>query len=172
MELPIKAEYSGEPFKGIFYKINESMNVTNAHDSKIVEIIPSDKICKNFSKIIEKDFKSHWFSYMPNPWLAINFLNRKVIVEGYSIRSYSGQKGYAHLKSWDVEVSNNQEEWKVIDSVRDCEEMNNEKAEVYFPVKEKVSEAYQYVRFRMVGQSWSGADFMVLRGIELFGIVE
>ena len=154
---------------GIFHEMIKRCGNQNPHNLKLIQIIPSDSICDTYPHVIEENFKSHWFTYVPDPSLTFDFKDYSVLLNGYSLTTYSGGTGYAHLKSWDLEGSDDNKEWTVIHSVRDSDLLNGEKRSAYFPLRSEKS--FRYIRLHMIGKSWSGADFMVVRGIEFYGSV-
>ena len=156
-------------FNGIFREMIKRCNNQNPHNLKLIQIIPSDSICTTYPQVIEDGFKSHWFTYVPDPSLTFDFKNYKILVKGYSLRTYSGGPNNGHLKSWDLEGSDDNKDWKIIHSVRDSDALNDAKKESYWKVEN--SQKFRYIRLHMIGKSWSGADFMVLRGIEFFGSI-
>ena len=168
----IKIDFDGKnPFNGIFAEMTRRCNGKNPHEKGKIKIIPSDNICNTYSHTIEDGFKSHWFTFVANPFLKFDFKENKVKINGYSLRTYSGEAGCAHLKSWDVEGSNDDKSWEIIQSIRDNEQLNDSKREAFWSITEN-DKSYRYIRIKMVGKSWANADFMVIRNIELFGSVE
>ena len=166
----INVTFGEDPFNGIFHEMIKRCENKNPHNLKLIEIIPSDSICDTYPHVIEGNFKSHWFTYVPDPSLTFDFKDYSVKINGYSIGTYSGGPGYAHLKSWDLEGSNDKENWAIIQSIRDSDNLNDAKKVAYFKVENETP--FRYIRLHMIGKSWSGADFMVIRNIEFFGSVQ
>lgn len=163
----ITADHKDNNFEGIFFSMSQILNNKNPANLNIIKIIPSDTINVNYTHVIEKGYKSHWFSFRSNPWLKFDFNNIKVKISGYSLKTYSGGENYAHLKSWDLEASNDDQNWISLHSMRHTTDINSDSAEMYYDV---VSDTfYIYLRIKMIGPSWAGSDFMVIRNFEIFG---
>jgi hypothetical protein len=109
----------------------------------------------------------HWFSFHPNPWISFDFSPRSVAVGAYSLRTYSGAANCGHLKSWALEGSNDSLEWTEVDSQTDSAALNGSSFVGVFRCAG--GRPFQVVRLRLTGPNHAGSDFLVLRGIELFG---
>lgn len=157
---------------GIFAALFE-MNQKNPADAGLVRVIPSDAVCTNpVANIVTKDWRQHWFSFHPNPFLLFDFSPRKVVLSAYLLQTYSGAEGFAHMKSWVLEGSCGDNDFEIIDQVTDSTQLNACDARAVFPINQS-SQPYERVRIRMVGTSHAGSDFMVVRRVEFFGqIVE
>lgn len=155
---------------GIFAALLKSSG-KNPVEAGLVKVIPSDNVCCNpVANIVTGNWKQHWFSFHPNPFLVFDFSPQKVSVVGYWLRTYSGGEGYAHMKSWVLEGSADGGEFEVIDRVEGCADLNRCDASRVFELSRE-TRPYDKIRIRMTGPSHAGSDFMVVRGIEFFGKV-
>ncbi|EAY08444.1 F5/8 type C domain containing protein [Trichomonas vaginalis G3] len=163
----ISAPHQDDDFKGIFSHIFNLTGGKNPSDLNLISIIPSDTINSNVAHIIESNFRSHWFSFRENPWVTIDFKEVSVKLSGYTLKTYSGGENYGHMRSWDLEVSNDNTNWINIHSVRDSNDLNADSVHKYYDVTS--DDYFRFVRLKMFGRNGAGSDFMVVRCIELFG---
>lgn len=157
--------YSGKPFEGIFNKIKSEKGIDEL--KKLVKIIPSDTICSNFSNIIDCKFRQHWFSFFPNPWIMFDFGEKRIKISDYSLKTYSGDPGCGHMKSWKMEGSNDANKFEKIDEVIDSDLLNSPSAEQTFNCN--CEKFYKYIKLSLIGMNHAGSDFLVIRSIEFFG---
>jgi hypothetical protein len=155
-----------DPADGIFHRLN-AIAKGNPASANLVKVIPSDQICDAFANVIMPNWRQHWFSFHPNPFITFDFRPRSVRVLRYSLRTYSGGVGYGHLRSWVLEGSNDAQAFLVLDDRRDCDALNGNGLEAVFQIEHP--EPFQVLRLRLTGPNHAGSDFLVLRGIEFCG---
>ena len=158
---------SVEGSQGIFCELFKRTG-KNPVEAGLVKVIPSDEVCNNVGNIILENWKQHWFSFHPNPFVVFDFSPQKVVISSYFLKTYSGGPNCGHLKSWILEGSNDGSDFAEIAVVNDCHKLNSSAAEATFSIDKEVP-AYQQIRLRMVGLNHAGSDFMVIRRIEFFG---
>jgi hypothetical protein len=106
----------------------------------------------------------------PNQWLAYDFKERKVRITHYAIRSrFDGWVNSNNLKSWVIEVSQDGNDWTIVDEKQDNNDLNGTNLVKAYELKEEV-EARQ-VRLRQTGPAHSGKYFLAISGFEVFGTV-
>lgn len=164
----IEVPYTGKPFEGVFNSIKSNGGIDEL--KKEVKVIPSDEICMNYDNIIDNNFKQHWFSFYPNPWIKFDFGKKRINVTNYSLRTYSGDPGCGHLKSWVLEGSNDNINFEKIDEVLESDFLNSPSAEHTFNCDCK--EYYKLLRLSLIGRNHAGSDFLVIRSIEFFGSLQ
>lgn len=158
-----------KPFEGIFSNMFLQCGNKNPCESGLVKVIPSDQICNNCQNIITPNWKQHWFSFFgPNPFVKFDFVNLKVLLTAYSLKTYSGQEGYGHLQSWIIQGSNDDENYERIDEKINSNDLNSNCAFHTYKIEEKV-QPYRFIKITMTGKNHAGTDFMVIRNIEFFG---
>lgn len=57
-------------------------------------------------------------------WIEFDFIDKKVALTGYSIRSSGGPADNEHAASWKIIASNDQETWVTIDEKQRNEDLN------------------------------------------------
>lgn len=164
----LKKSFEGDLLDGLFNELLLINNNNSITDSNLIKLIPSDNICNLVNNIVKRDFKSHWFTFYPNPYLMIDFLNFRINVESYVLGTYSGSKDYGHLRSWKLLSSNDNTNWDELHIVNDSNDMNNDSAIVHFKIQPNKN-YYKYIKIEMMGRNWANIDIMCLRHIEFFG---
>ena len=101
-------------------------------------------------------------------WIEINFKEKKVKINGYSLRTYGyGYNGY-NLKNWVIEGSKDKNQWIEIDKKENNFDLNGSYLEHYFPIS-KLTDAFQYIRLRSIGLNHYGNNHIILTKLELYG---
>ena len=95
---------------------------------------------------------------------------KKNLVElsGYSIQSNSNDKNGAHLKSWIIEGSNNENEWIEIDKRVNNYDLKDRYKIHYFEIKNKAN-PFRYIRLRMIYKDHANQYWLGMSKIEFFG---
>jgi hypothetical protein len=163
---PFQADFGDDPTNGIFRRLHD-MAQGNPADRGLVAILPSDRICDSFANVILPNWRQHWFSFHPNPSIAFDFHPHSVHVTAYSLRTYSGGVNCGHLRSWVFEGSNDNVTFAALDTQTDSAALNGSGLIALFPIANPGQ--FRTVRLRLSGVNHAGSDFLVLRGIELFG---
>lgn len=104
----------------------------------------------------------------PNSWICFDFINQKVILNKYVIRSSSYGPGLSHLKSWVVEGSNDKNVWHTIDERKNCSSLNGSSLECTFNCRNLTS-GFQYIRLRQTGLNWRNRNYLKFNAIEFYG---
>lgn len=114
-----------------------------------------------------------WSLSHTNAWLKYDFKDRKVHPTFYSIRTYSAGIGNSHLRSWVIEGSNtnNDNDWKVLDSRNNMTCLNNTDAEVTLKITENLdeNESFRFLRFHQTGQNYKNGFSLAISALEFFG---
>lgn len=104
-------------------------------------------------------------------WLCYNFKNRKVKPSYYSIKSWQNPKGNHHVKSWEIQASNDEKEWKVLDSRSDENSLDGSNLSKTFDIRfiNNSNEFYKYIRIVQVGLNTGGTLYLNIQSLEFFG---
>jgi hypothetical protein len=102
-----------------------------------------------------------------NQFLCYDFKKMTVVVTHYTIQTHDYPVGGAHLKSWVIEVSKDNEKWTVVDCRKNDGSLNRPSAVAGFDVECPVEA--RYVRIRQIGLNWKRTWAIVVRAIEFFG---
>ena len=150
---------SGEEFSGIMNYLNESTN-GNIHDNGTVKITSNTFQSENLHPKNLVDYKNDNKNYASNDTenisIQFDFKDRLIQLTNYSIKSSSqgGDRNWAHLRNWVVEVSNDGQNWTEVDRHTNDSTLNGRNITAAFKVKKETDEFYRYVRLRNSGYSW------------------
>ena len=111
-------------FQGIIYYL-ESKYGSNLHEQGIITISasstnPGSSTWGGFNnnnnntaeKVIDYNWNGYWSSSgVIGDWLEIDFKQRKVKINGYSLKTHNYPTNYTHLKNWVIEGSNDRNNW-------------------------------------------------------------
>lgn len=111
-----------------------------------------------------KEDKGFFTKNIKDSWICFDFKKRKIIPTGYTVKTDVGQ----FLKSWFIEVSNDNKTWEIIDE-RDCSDLNAKyKVKTYKMNKPNFKEV-QYIRIR---QDKSHTSYHLgINTFEIYGIL-
>ena len=101
-----------------------------------------------------------------NATLYFDFKSNKIQITDYALKSSTSDN---HLKNWVVEVSNDKEKWKIIDTHTNDPTLNNQSVKAVFSVNGNDDTFYRYVQIRQTGVSWYNNGYLHISRIEFFG---
>ena len=168
---PIIADFKEGEYQGIFYKVNEIAKILPS-ETHFFNVITSDQICSFFPKVIDPKWNQHYFSFLPNPFFQINFIESTITLHAYSIKTYAGVQNYAHLKSWILKGTIDGQTWFDLDSQNNCSDLNNYKQEHAWIITQNNDKPLVSIRLELTGPNWAGSDILVLNHIELYGLFQ
>lgn len=104
-------------------------------------------------------------------WIEFDFIDKKVALTGYSIRSSGGPADNEHAASWKIIASNDQETWVTIDEKQRNEDLNGRYAAQKFLI-DSPSEFYRYIRYIQLDSHWQDHPYNIfLTAFEFFGSI-
>ena len=87
-----------------------------------------------------------------NDWVQIHIKTFEILPNSYTIYSFNNAPNHSHMRTWNLSASENGENWDIIDTQEDVEELNNKDAIKTFPLH-NVLQSYSYFRITLI-QSW------------------
>lgn len=117
--------------------------------------------------LIDETWKGTWKS--PNErrsWVKIDLMDAKVDLNSYALKSHSGP-GY--LRSWIVEVSDDDKKWHCVDKKTFRNDYNTPYRWIKWTCMTPYSNPIRYIKFTMTDMSEERKNIFWLSGIELFG---
>ncbi|OHS94736.1 hypothetical protein TRFO_10879 [Tritrichomonas foetus] len=160
-----------DKFNGIFKYLNNKCD-GNAHLKNAIEVTSSGD--KNFQcyKIIDKAWGNRWFTNdSPNSWWMANFKDSQVSISGYSLKTnHASEDNYPHLKSWNIEASNDKVNWTIIDSQPPNNYLKGAGFEKTFTLSVE-TRPYQYIKLVSTGPDHQNTNYLLLAQIEFFGTI-
>lgn len=149
----------GKEFQGIMkYLTKETQG--NIHDNETITItsnsISSNNQMFHPKNVVDYDSETYYCkeNRNENANIVFDFKDKQVELESYSIKTYRNPQGYEHLKSWVIEVSNDNYKWTAIDYHNDDGTLNGPGIIGTFVVKKQEYGFYRYIRLKQTGRSW------------------
>lgn len=154
-------------FNGIF---NYLKNKSDNNVEKEVEITSSSEQNFHFGakKAILLPDQDDFFASKcaKDSWICFDFKNHRVLPTCYTIGSTINS---FRIRSWVIEGSVDNEKWDIIDTQKDCSQMNNHNIVQAFMIKQDDLKQFKYIRLRMNGPNWSNNDYLRINSFELYG---
>jgi hypothetical protein len=149
----------------------------NVHDKGVVEITGS-KIHHshhgdlNYGPRVTADLASDSYfetDNRPDQWICFDFKTVRTEPTHYTIRTHQYDPGYAHLKNWVVEGSDDAVSWTEIDRRENNSDINKAWDVKMFAVSR--SGSFKMIRLRQTGLNHRHSHRLVLRAFEVFGSI-
>lgn len=160
-------------FHGIIHYLTKLCG-GNVKDKSIVNVTSSSEYNSDYLNkyAVDLEDKSHFFASddEANSWLKYDFKDKKVRPTHYSIRTRHG-KGPQNPKTWVIEGSNDDSEWKQLDKRTDEKCLDGNNLEHTFDIQTKLAgnEFFRYLRIKQTGLSTDDDNMFALSALEYFG---
>ncbi len=139
----------------------------NIHDNGTIEISSNSINGPNFEpkNMVDFNSKNYYASIEKyDSYVRFDFLDQKIQIQSYLIKTPTSQDDKYYLKNWVVEVSNDTYRWIQIDShENNLRSLNGNGRECIFNVS-KTNELYRYVQIRQTKR-----DLFCIAKIDFFG---
>lgn len=113
---------------------------------------------------------SCWYSHgSPDQWVLYDFSPRALKITGYTLRTSGGNKGSGHLKSWKIDVSNDNKNWVCIDERHDVDQLNDNYATFSIVSGIHCDQFYRFVRITQIGKNHHNDYSFILSCCEFYG---
>ncbi|KAK8894022.1 hypothetical protein M9Y10_022454 [Tritrichomonas musculus] len=153
-------------FDGILSRLKNKSNIR-----KNVKITASSFKEDNMYILTDRSQEGYWSSYnLPNSWIKFYFKNKSIKLEEYSLETADLPPESGHMISWVLEASNDDQNWKTLDTQYNYCLHEGNKAASTFPC-DKLG-FYRYFRIKQCGLNDMGDDTMILKAVEFFGRVK
>lgn len=168
-----KFEYDGKNIFDGIVKYLTKITGGNIHDNETIKVtsnsILSDiyhpKTLLNSVKI-DKRFSPYQSNGTSFAWICFDFKDYLIKLTYYSIQSAYWSKNIGHIKSWVIEISNDDKNWEEIDKHDNCHDLNG--PNLIKTYKVRPNEFSRYVRFRHTCETWDGGTYG-FNAIEFYG---
>lgn len=165
----IDCPFAGQAYSGIISRLSERAQ-GNVHLKGMVKVTASTSDHNEPWQVVDFSWNDVFFTEnKTNSWLMFDFLDKRVEVVHYTLRTHKYQTGQCHLKAWIIEGSNNGTIWDELDR-RMTPMLNGPNKFQTFPTT-KHDCHYRLIRLRQIGPNWRGDNVLALANMELFGIV-
>jgi hypothetical protein len=108
-----------------------------------------------------------WSQDSAGRWVSYDFIEMRVAVTHYILRSNSDSAGGRHLRSWVIEGSEDGGKWIEMDRRENDGSLNGAKSIGSFEVRNVIE--CRYVRIRPTGPNWQGNNQLYFQAFDLFG---
>lgn len=172
---PLEVHYDESKcyFQGVFYTLRKYTNQSPAMNG-IVKVYAISEDFVPVSSTIDTSIYSFDYMSVPTPgsWIMVDFKDRKIKVENYSIESARLNKNNDHMKSWKLEGSNDGNYWIVIDVQNNVEELNGPMCNQVFGIKDNAREFFRFIRILQHKKNHRGNWNLCLGHFDLFGTIK
>lgn len=172
---PLEVHYDENKyyFQGVFYTMRKYLNENPAKNGTIGIFAISEDFVPVSSTIDSSIYEIDYMSVpTPGSWILVDFKDRKMRVENYSIESARLNENNDHMKSWKIEGSNDGKYWIVLDIQNNVNELNGPMHNQVFGIKENAREFFRYIRILQHKKNHRGNWNLCLGHFDLFGTVK
>ncbi|KAH0787006.1 F5/8 type C domain containing protein [Histomonas meleagridis] len=174
----------GIEFFGRIIKFNEDIEYTkqgnewNGIIARITRLVQGNPVEKGKMEIttssdpkylVESNWEGCWRSpKVPNSYVKIDMMAMKVKFDRYALKTHYGR---AFIKSWKVEVSNDDRRYITVADVKNSDKYTEPLQTLVWDVdKQKMTEPFRFVKITMTDSSQNKNDYIFwLSHIELYG---
>lgn len=156
-----------EDFNGIITYLTAKTG-GNIHDNGTIAV-SSNSYFSPPKYLLDFNCDAYYQAGKADAWVLFDFKELKVKITSYSIMSNSGGENLYHLKSWDLEVSNDGVNWTKIDERRDHPKLNGSYATGTFEVRP--NDYSRYVRIHQIDDPWGGG-YLWFYYMEFYGYLK
>lgn len=181
--LPIPSKRADRSSQAVFSGIFSHLT-RECHDNPVkagLVVVSGNSYNEGYNRIlphlVDPGWRGSWTSTNENgSYLSFDFLEHKVCVFGYALKTYKGNSEWRHLRNWVIEGSNGSG-WREIHAVKKCNKLNGPGLIATFKCGDSNAAAskqkfYQIIRLRVTDKNVYGDYYLNLSGIELFGIYD
>ena len=157
------------PWDGIFtyYRENCGGNPVTNH---LMTVTKSSSLAGDPREVLDTTSSdNNWTNEETNANFVFHFLNHSFHMTHYRIRSVHFETGWAHLKQWVIEGSDDGNNYTVIDKRTDDNHLNGNGNEFTFECNNDTKQSFSYFRLRMNGNNHRNNLGLGIRRIEFYG---
>ncbi|EAY03445.1 hypothetical protein TVAG_412490 [Trichomonas vaginalis G3] len=156
-----------DPLHGIIADLTPE-NSSNSSIKQIIDVTASSSEHNQPYYVIMPEMHDYWYSEEEkNPWLKFDFKQYQIKPTHYTLQSFNCGQGYSHMKSWVLEGLKEDDEWDILDTRTDNNDLNKVNGRETFECV--ANRYYRYIRLRMTGKNHFDGYYMCLQRIEFFG---
>ena len=167
---PAQIDFGESPLDGIIAYLTREFGGNVCETGRVTATASS---CFNGLVQHIADLETKWHFQTddsPNSWICYDFKALRVAPTSYSIRTSS----WGFLRSWVFEVSNDGNEWHVVDRRENSEDLKGAFVTRNFSVSVPVHGSFRFVRLRQTGKNHGGSegspdDTLIVIALEVFG---
>lgn len=150
--------------KGIFSCLFDLCEGENPIHNELISICSSCDV----KYLIDESYQGYWHSLSTgNAYVKVDLKQMKLELKSYSLKCFNGDKD-DFLKSWKVEVSNDDEKWILVDKRENRSEYKNPVENYFWDCGSPYIDPIRYIRICNMDKSNSA---FCIANIELYGIL-
>lgn len=164
----IKLKYTpGNDFNGIIHYLTNKTH-GNIHDNGTIQVTSDCSGSSGHPKnLLHPEGREIYNSNgSTTAWVCFDFKDMKVKLSNYTIKSCHWSKNIGHIRSWVIEVSDDNSSWTTIDQHTDCQDLNGTYLIKTYEVQP--NKYSRYIRFRHTGSIWGGCPYG-FKAMEFYG---
>lgn len=152
---------NGKEFQGIFKYLTD-ITGGNIHDNQTL-CVSSNSICsssyhpKNLLNF-DQDNIYHSENIDNNAYIRFDFKEKSIQLFSYTIKSYDCSNGNGALRSWVIEVSNDETNWQIVDQHSNDSTLNGSKIVATFNIQNRSNNFYRFIQLRRTGPNWHSSS--------------
>lgn len=173
-------DYNGDAtksFEGIIDYLTKISN-GNVHDNGTIVATSSSVYSNDYHPKFATDYNNHAKFFctqnQPNSWICYDLKNRKIHPTFYTVRTrIDGDATHHHPMFWVIEGSNDNNDWKNLDTRNDIAILKLKNTVQTFKIQAQLSlnESFRYIRFRQTGLSSASYNYLNFSALEYFGFL-
>lgn len=158
-----------ETFNGIIKYLNDK---TNGNIINEIDITSSSISLGNepIKATLFDDLKSYFHTNgEENSYICFDFKDKRIVPTHYQLRSGPWYKNAHNPKNWVIEVSNDNQNWEIIDEQKECEIINGKSIAHLFQISNSNSNEFRYIKMRQNGKNCAEGFYFNISSFELYG---
>lgn len=161
---------NSDPFNGILMHLTKKTD-GNIQLNHTIDITSSRLSCGQYEALVDYNNVNGHAHIAGSPrWLQFDLKERKIEIDSYLIKSAhtneDSDNAY-YLKNWKLEISNDGNEWSLIDE-RSNDSYLNGNYNIHLYKLNQISKPFRFIRIISAGENWNSGDFTIGK-FELFG---
>lgn len=140
---------------GIFKYLTEKTG-GNIQENGTIKITSNSIGAGDLKNLVDFQNNNYFkFKDISDSTICFDLKDKQIQITNYSIKSYADSTNGDHLKSWVLEVSNDEKNWRKIDEHTNDSHLNGEYVIATFDTN-KIEDFYQFIRLKQTGRNWHG----------------
>ncbi|KAJ3433991.1 hypothetical protein M0812_20049 [Anaeramoeba flamelloides] len=119
--------------------------------------------------VTARKMNEFWTRDVPASWVLFDFGTKRTIIPNYYTLRHGGNYRADSLRNWDLQGSNDCQNWTVLSKHRSDNSLNGKFATFSWPINKHQDTDFRYLRLLQSGYNSSHHNFLALGGVEFYG---
>ncbi|KAJ6254808.1 hypothetical protein M0813_12120 [Anaeramoeba flamelloides] len=119
--------------------------------------------------VTARKMNEFWTRDVPASWVLFDFGPKRTIIPNYYTIRHGGNYRADSLRNWDLQGSNDCQNWTVLSKHRSDNSLNGKFATFSWPINKHQNTDFRYLRLLQSGYNSSHHNFLALGGVEFYG---